>query len=53
MGNHQLVFIGWWQGTDGYCAWERLRRRALQKYLASVASALFLLLAHVLRRWLL
>lgn len=23
MGNHQLVFIGWWQGIHGYCAWER------------------------------
>jgi hypothetical protein len=23
MGNHQLVFIGWWQGIYGYCTWER------------------------------
>jgi hypothetical protein len=23
MGNHQLVFNGWWQGIYGYCAWER------------------------------
>jgi hypothetical protein len=40
MGNHQLMFIVWWQGTDSYCAWESVRRHAVHKYLASVASAL-------------
>jgi hypothetical protein len=42
MGNHQLMFTVWWQVTDGYCAWERLRRHVLHKYeyLASLASAL-------------